>query len=649
MRGRIDPHAPIRELLAARLDRQLTRAEWRQLNGHLRRCGACQQTDRQYRLQRAELRSLPPVYPPRDLWARTSAALDHEVGRSYRARRWARRAMAARRSAQRATGFVALVAALGMITAVGVLQLAPAVTPPSNGSDGRVAGLPTPFAIIPQPFAFVGLGPSNIALYQTSVNQVCPPTATLDCVATETISRTPVLLPADFRGGNIALSPSGRTLALVGRSDTANVIAIVMMPTPSPDGVAAEPPRETAMPPVAPETPTPTDATASPAATEAAATPVEPDATPTPSEPVASAEPTPSATPADTDTPPPATPSQSTATLTPGQPTPASATPSVAPTSPRSASPSIATSTPTPSASPSDAAPSGPPASAVPGLAVLSILDNVHAVGAPPAWSPNGETLAFSAMPVDGSHGPDVYVWSPDDTRAQPITSDHGSFFASWSGNRIVFSRIATDQSGTAVPKTFVIDPGTLEVRAVRGGLIWLPTVNPRTGQAVAWSGVLAPSSGLPASGAGALYLLDWAKFDPFGPDAAANAGSEPVLTPLDPGRDAHSAPVVDWQARWSNDGQVLGVWIADSRGSSWGRLSVLAVDPQTHLIRTKDPLLPATLARRGFTLGVSRVAWVGPSDENVDGELRIRSWGADGVGGLRLKAPGEGEFLPAF
>ena len=637
MRGRIDPHAPIRELLAARLDRQLTRAEWRELNGHLRRCGACQQTDRQYRLQRAELRALPPVYPPRDLWARTSSALDREVGRSYRARRWSRRARVARRSAQRATGLVTLVAALGVVAAVGVMQLAPAVAPSGNAVDGRVAGLPTPFAIIPQPFAFVGLGPSNIALYQTSVDQVCPPTATLDCVATETISRTPVLLPADFRGGNIALSPSGRSLALVGRSDTANVIAIVMMPNPFIDGVAAEPP-ETATPSAAPETPTPEDSAPPPTPSEPAVTPSEPAATPTPGGPDVSPEPTASTTPGATDTSP-----------TPGQPTPASATPSVNPTGAPSASPSIAPSTPSAPAPSPPTAPSGPPASALPGLAVLSILDNVHAAGAPPAWSPDGETLAFSAMPVDGSHGPDVYVWSPNDTRAKPITTDHGSFFASWSGNRIVFSRIATDQSGKAVPKTFVIDPGTLEVRAVRGGLIWLPTVNPRTGQAVAWSGELAPSSGLPASGAGALYLLDWAKFDPFGPASAANSGSEPVLTPLDPSRDAHSAPVVDWQARWSNDGQVLGVWIADSRGSSWGRLSVLAVDPDTHLIRTADPLLPATLARRGFTLGVSRVAWVGPSDENVDGELRIRSWGADGVGGLRLKAPGEGEFLPAF
>ena len=54
------------------------------------------------------------------------------------------------------------------------------------------------------------------------------------------------------------------------------------------------------------------------------------------------------------------------------------------------------------------------------------------------------------------------------------------------------------------------------------------------------------------------------------------------------------------------------------------------------------------TLARRGFSLGQNRVAWVGPSEDNIDGELRIRTWGSDGVGGLRLKAPGQEEVVPA-
>ena len=85
---------------------------------------------------------------------------------------------------------------------------------------------------------------------------------------------------------------------------------------------------------------------------------------------------------------------------------------------------------------PTPVAPPSPPATAVPGLTVVSILDDVHSAGAPPAWSRNGEVLAFSAMPADGSHGPDVYTWRQGDDVAQPLTEDHASYFASWSGRQ---------------------------------------------------------------------------------------------------------------------------------------------------------------------------------------------------------------------
>jgi hypothetical protein len=74
-----------------------------------------------------------------------------------------------------------------------------------------------------------------------------------------------------------------------------------------------------------------------------------------------------------------------------------------------------------------------------------------------------------------------------------------------------------------------------------------------------------------------------------------------------------------------------------------------LAVDPTTGLVSDGDPLLPMTMAKRGFSLGQSQVAWVGPAaDDSPDGDLRIRTWGSDGVGGLRLQAPGSDEVTPA-
>ena len=52
MRGRIDPHAKYRELIAARLDKPLTRVELRTLTSHLKKCAACQTVEADYRSQR---------------------------------------------------------------------------------------------------------------------------------------------------------------------------------------------------------------------------------------------------------------------------------------------------------------------------------------------------------------------------------------------------------------------------------------------------------------------------------------------------------------------------------------------------------------------------------------------------------------------
>ena len=651
MRGRIDQHAKFRDLLAARLDRPLTRAELRTLNAHIKKCLGCEQVDADYRAQRFLLRGLPPRMPPRDLWARTSASLDREVARAYRARKWGRRIAHGRRSAQPSTALMTAVAVIGVSAAIAVLQLAPVVPPVAN-----VLSQPTPLAVQPQSLAMLGLGPGDISLYSTEVSQVCPASAP-DCVGTgtEKLVRSSVHLPSSMRSGNVALSPTGKQLAVVGHLPGQDMIAVVMMPSDS-SGAASQVAAHTNHPGQNP------DQTDAPDATTAPAKSHQPDQ--------------------------------------PGQ---------------------LAQAT--------DAVPdaSGPPPSAVAGLTVLAILENVQSAGAPPAWSSNGETLAFSAMPEDASSGPDVYVWSPGDDKAQAITTDHASYFASWSGNRIVVSRV--NSSGHV--RNSVIDPRTLEERAVNAPGLWLPNVNDQKNEAIGWFGQLDSTGVLVTPRQGELYVMDWANVDPFGsvvgnqpttppptptpaataqgdatatpattpapsasnaprtdvspaptssstgnsPAATALAQSSPTAKPtpspsptptpdtsadqgndlsvpliaLEPDRDPVAAPVLDWQVHWSSDGLVVGVWIADSAGSTWGRLAVLSVDPVTEEVSTDSPLLAMTLAKRGFSMGLDRVAWIAPSDNDVDGELRIRTWGSDGVGGLRLIAPDQEDVVPAF
>jgi hypothetical protein len=647
MRGRVDQHARFRELLAARLDRPLTRIELRTLNAHLKKCLACERVDADYRAQRFLLHGLPTRIPPRDLWARTSASLDREVARAYRARKWGRRLARGRRSAQPSTALMTAVAVIGVTAAIVVLQLAPAVTPLAG-----VQGQPTPLQVQPQSLAMLGLGPGDTAIYSTQVSQVCPASAP-DCVGSEKLVRSPVHLPTAMRSGNVALSPSGNQLAVVGHLPGADMIAVVMMPPNSNDAVD---PNSGAGHSAHP------GGSQNDGQTQAPVNTHQPD--------------------------------QSAQTA-------AQAT-------------DLGSGT------------SEPPASAVVGLTVLAILENVQSAGAAPAWSLNGEMLAFSAMPDDASSGPDVYVWSPGDDKAQAITTDHASYFASWSGNRIVVSRV--NSSGRV--HNSVIDPRTLEERAVDAPGLWLPTVNDQHTEAIGWLGQLDTTGVLVAPRQGALYVMDWERVDPFGagasdqpapatdtptptatpqgaqttatpnltpalsappqprgsaspapiltsqsatPTATATAQPSPSSTPtatasptptatddssnissvplvaLEPDRDPVEAPVLDWQVHWSSDGLVVGVWIADSTGSTWGRLAVLSVDPVTEQVATDSPLLAMTLAKRGFSMGLDRVAWIAPSDTNVDGELRIRTWGSDGVGGLRLIAPNEEDVVPAF
>ena len=59
--------------------------------------------------------------------------------------------------------------------------------------------------------------------------------------------------------------------------------------------------------------------------------------------------------------------------------------------------------------------------------------------------------------------------------------------------------------------------------------------------------------------------------------------------------------------------------------------------------------LLGPTLARRSFSLGEERIAWVAPADEGADGELHVRTWGRPGEGGLRIRDIRVRDGIPAF
>lgn len=626
-------HDAYRELISARFDGPLELDPDGELSTHLLACTRCRQFDHDLAEQRWLLRALPPLIPPRDLWARTSAALDRELLRDARrgsvedgSPRASGRLGQLTNPASVPSVLMVSMASLGMAVALLITQLGPALRLPSDGT----AGQQTPFGGPGVALAFVGADEGGLTLYRTRVDQTCPDPTNCDREDEAVAAR--VTFPASFRPNNLALAPRGDRLAIMGSdNESENVFAVMVVPPIeqlSPDADYPNRPRGST--------------------------------TPSAPEPVL------------------ATPGPGSSVVFVGRTPP----PSVPPAGP-GATPVI-------------------PAE----LSVSTILDGVYGVGAAPAWSSDGQALAFSAMPSDRSRGPDIYIWRVGDDRAQPITSDHGSYFASWSGGFIVVSRATRDSADAlmaAAPaaQTIAIDPRVSEERVVDADGLWLPQIDPNSRRAVAWHGRLAWDGVQVVPTHGALYLLDWSSIDPFaepapeqtpdgqdvdlsgtggdggaqpstagatvapeaatatdgdGPTPAATA--EPArlrasiatdaptprpldkrLTPIEPDRDPLQHPVTDWRALWSADGRVLGLWLGDiSPTTVWGHLTVLSVDLQGRLDRA-TPILGSTLAKRGFNLGTNRVAWVAPLREGApSGELRLRMWNGDVVNDVRVK-----------
>lgn len=281
-----------------------------------------------------------------------------------------------------------------------------------------------------------------------------------------------------------------------------------------------------------------------------------------------------------------------------------------------------------------------------------AILSNVLAGGAAPAWSREGNTLAFSAMPADRSHGPDVYVWRVGDREARAITSDHASYFASWAGARIVVSRAplgeGADRSLPVEPSTVVIDPATSEVRAVAAQGLWLPIVDPTSRSAILWRGFVIAGEPVTGVAEGRLILADWTALDPFG-TSDVGATNRAIAAAQQVAARSATQRLADWHVRWSKDGAAFGLWIADEATSAVGRLTVVEVGATETGPEERSTLLGPTPAHRAFSLGADRVAWIVPGPGGTRGELRVGTWGTSGSGTVRIETIENTEALPGF
>lgn len=587
------PHDRARYRAAERLDGPLGVIEAAWLEEHLADCAACLATAQAFEADRMGLRSLRDdiLVPPRDLWARTSAAIEQEAAGHRRASTGP-----AARSPLARWGALAGVAVVAVVVGSSVLQGgwldAPKGT--TNGVDSSITALVTPQ---PQPsgveitpgatpmvvdagaVGWFDIGADGSYGYNVAnVDRVCAQVDQASCASLDAGDSQPVALVTSPK--SIITSPTNGQTVVVGTDDSSgNTIFVVALP----DEPAASP-ASTASPTAGALT-----ASAPPAA--------DPSTGPSPS-PIAP--------------------------------------PSADPSSPPASDPPSPTPTPTPAPTPT--------ITPAPTAAALAIVSGVTVVGDAAAFSPDGRWFAFTARPADGSAGPDIYVWHVGDPRAHAMTTDHQSAFGSWAGDLAIGSRpglppaTPAPSSGETAgasstpdpqpvtdvePVTFSLDPAT-GTEVILPVAYWRPAVSPTGRRAVVWDGSVRADSGDRTIKLtdGRLGLVNWGVNDATSTDPAPRVVSKD--------------PVSDFTVRWDETGSWLALWLADADDPRIGRLSLLHLDPASGKIDRPTAGPQDVPAMPGFSIENGRLAWASPPSQDGEGShVQIVAWSVDGVGSI--------------
>jgi hypothetical protein len=567
-------------------------AAW--LDEHLAACAACTGVAAQYAADRVALRGLRATAPepPRDLWARTAAAIESESG-GHRSdpRRVPRRASRFPLGALSGIAVIALVVGVSTLSGgIGRQQTAPEETTDQNSTTGGDAGsgpdraLATPFAVGAGEVQWIDKAANGgLAYNRAPVDEVCPADGTSGCPALADPNQQRLSVAMAPR--TIMRSPSdGQALMFADDGSGGDQIIVVDLPEGTPTPASATTP-----------TPTPTPTTSlAPSRSGAAISSTLPSAPPGSAAPASTEPPaSPSATPlGDTSLP--------TPSVSPALPSP---TPSLSP------SPSIATS--------------------------LAIASDIALVGESAAFSTDGAWFAFTARPADASRGPDIYVWHVGDASARALTTDGTTVFASWDGDRVVASRAdaATSAAAEATPVTVRIDPSTGAESPA--GDVWRPVVDPTRSRAIGWAGSLAKSAdgATWAPGTGTLELRDWTAAGTRNADDGQQRALGPIVT---------GAAKAGFDVRWDEDGEWVAIWVADVADPNVGRLSLYHVDVAGGRLERAKDAPTGVAALPGFSIGKGRLAWATPPGQDGEGSrVQIVAWNDDGVGSIE-SAPGE-------
>jgi hypothetical protein len=210
-------------------------------------------------------------------------------------------------------------------------------------------------------------------------------------------------------------------------------------------------------------------------------------------------------------------------------------------------------------------------------------------------------------------------------------------------------SAAAIPAAAAAHPVSFLLDPATGVRTDLTQPDVWLPVVDPERRVTAYWSGTLVPTSdGLDWQlGEGQLVLDRWVKPGSApSPSEPAAASSDPSTEPAaDPSSDPSAAPlevvgpagtptplevgdVLVFKALFDTQGTRLAIWTSDDAAAEVGRLHLVVLDPETGTVDADLTPLAGEPALRRFSIDEGRLAWVSPpGQDGQESAVQVLGW----------------------
>ena len=198
-------------------------------------------------------------------------------------------------------------------------------------------------------------------------------------------------------------------------------------------------------------------------------------------------------------------------------------------------------------------------------------------------------------------------------------------------------------------PVSFLFNPSTGAMTDLTQPDVWLPVVDPERRVAAYWSGTLVPTAdGLDWQlGEGQLVLDRWVEPGSGpSPSEPAAASSDPATEPTaDPSSDPSAAPlevvgpagtptpldvgdIAVFKALFDTEGTRLAIWAADDAAAEVGRLHLVVLDPETGTLDANLKPLAGEPALRRFSIDEGRLAWVSPpGQDGQESAVQVLGW----------------------